>query len=335
VAEAAVPAPRRIVVINVTRIGDTLLATPAIRALAKAWPQAQLTVFGHPKRVEVLQHLPFVEMIGSITKHRARWRGWLGMQRWNLALVYGFDRALVAYALRVADKVVAFRQGDERIDARLFRVVEHPPAHAMHAVRLPLLLVQALGVPPDGLRLSYVVTPREKAWAREFLGALRAPGEAPLVGLQIAGFHATRYRDWPLESFAELAQRIVGRWPRARLLFFGGEAERERTAALCARLPRHASNLAGRLSLRESAALMDALDLYVGVDTGPTHIIGALEPPMVALYHCHSPGSQIGPLERPRCHVVEHPHPAPCGPEVPMAGLPVDVVWNCVVEALG
>ncbi|MCE9571511.1 MAG: hypothetical protein K8R10_16135, partial [Rhodocyclales bacterium] len=60
--------PRRILVINVSRIGDTLLATPAIRALAAAWPEASLDVLGHPNRVEVLEHLPFVRRVGSISK---------------------------------------------------------------------------------------------------------------------------------------------------------------------------------------------------------------------------------------------------------------------------
>jgi len=333
VDEIRLAAPRRILVINVTRIGDTLLATPAVRALAKAWPRAELTYLGHPKRVEVVRHLPFIAASGAITKQRARWRGWLGARRWDLALVYGFDRPLVAYALRAAERVVAFRQGDAQLDARLYRPVEPPPA-TMHAARSPLLLTRALGVPDDGLRLAYTVTAEEKSWARSFLAATRLPGEEPLIGLQIAGFAATRYRDWPLESFAALAARITGRWPRARLLLFGGDAERSRTAALAGRLGSCASNLAGRLTLRQSAAVMDALDLYIGVDTGPTHIMGALDAPMVALYHCHSPGAQIGPLERARCHVVEHPHPAPCGPEVSMAELPVDTVWSKVLEAL-
>jgi len=326
--------PRRVLVINVARIGDTLLATPALRALAKAWPQAEITYLAHPKRYEVARHLPFLAATGPITKHRARWRGWIPGRRWDLALVYHFDRPLVAYALRVAQRVVAFRQGDAALDARLWRAIEAPAFQSLHAARIPLLLVQTLGIAPDGLRLAYVVTPAEKASARRFLGAIARPGEAPLVGLQIAGFHATRYRDWPLGHFAALCSRIAARWPKARFLLFGGEAERDRTAELAQRIGPRAANIAGRLRLRESAALMGELDLYIGVDTGPTHIMSALDAPMVALYHCHSSSQAIGPLERPRCYVVDHPRPAPCGPEVPMDELGVEAVWAKVVEAL-
>jgi len=334
-AEAQLEPPRRILVINVSRIGDTLLVTPAVRALAKAWPQAEITFLGHPKRVEVIEHLPFVSATASITKHRARWRGWLRGRRWGLALVYGFDRPLVAYALRAAHRVVAFRQGDEALDARLFRCVERPPAMTLHAALGPLLLTRSLGIPDAGLRLAYSVTNDEQAWARDTLRQ-RLPRKAkPLIGLQMASFPTKGYRDWPLERFIALGERIAGRWPNAHFLLFGGRPDRERTEEFSKQLPGKATAFAGMLTLRQSAALMNELDLYVGIDTGPTHIMGALEAPMVALYHCYSPSRLLMPLERPNCHVVDHPRAAQgCTTETPMGEITVDAVWAKVVEAL-
>lgn len=320
--------PRRILVINVSRIGDTLLCTPALRALAKAWPQAELDFLGHPNRVEIIRHIPFVASARPITKYRARLRGWLG-RRWDLALVYGFDRPLVAYALRVAEKVVAFRQGDAALDARLYRAVQAPPSLTVHAARSLMLLPEALGVQADGMRLAYAVTGKEKAWAR----AAVPPGK-PLIGVQMASFPTKGWRDWPAENFGELCERIVGRWPGAHFLLFGGAPERARTGALALRISGRATDLAGTLTLRQTAALIDRLDLYVGVDTGPTHIAGALEAPMVALYHCHSPSRLFGPLERMRCHVVDHPRTRDCGPDTPMAEITVDAVWRRVLEAM-
>jgi len=80
---------------------------------------------------------------------------------------------------------------------------------------------------------------------------------------------------------------------------------------------------------------MSRLDLYVGVDTGPTHIMGALHRPMVELYHCHSPSRLLAPLEHPCSYPVDHPRAAEgCGPETPMAEITVDSVWTRVVEAM-
>ena len=63
--------PPSILIINVSRIGDTLLATPAIRAVAKAFPGAAITFMGHPKRCEVVRHLPFISTVRGITKNWA------------------------------------------------------------------------------------------------------------------------------------------------------------------------------------------------------------------------------------------------------------------------
>lgn len=333
---ASLAPPASILFINVSRIGDTILATPALRALARAWPSARITFLGHPKRFEIVRHLPFVHEVGPIDKHRARFRGWLGRKRWDLAFVLGFDRPLVAFALRAARRVVAFRQQDEVLDDALFRCVERPAFQSLHSAKVPLLLLRALDIPPAGGRLAYVVTAEEQAWARANLQRRVPQGRRPLVGLQVASFPTKGYRDWPIEKFRELCERILGRWPQAHFLLFGGKLEVERTRSLSAALGSHATLFAGALTLRQSAALMNQVDLYVGVDTGPTHIMGALAASMVALYHCYSPGRLLAPLERPNCFVVEHPRAAGgCREDTPMAEIEVETVWRRVVEALG
>jgi len=329
--------PASVLVINVSRIGDTLLVTPALRALAQAWPQAQIAFLGHPKRAAIIEHLSFVSRVAAITKDRAQWRGWFPGPRWDLALVYGFDKPLVAYALRVAQRVVAFKQDDTTLDARLFHCVERPEFQSVHSALLPLLLTRAVGAPDAGGRLWYTVTPEEDAWAGATLAATLPESQraGPVLGLQVASFPTKAYRDWPVENFEALCVRIIDRWPGAHFLIFGGDLEKARTEPLVRRLGGHATSFAGKLSLRRSAALMNRLDLYIGVDTGPTHIMGALHRPMVALYHCYSPSRLLAPLEHPCCYVVDHPRAAQgCGPEAPMAEITVDVVWAKVVEAL-
>jgi heptosyltransferase-3 len=323
-----------VLVINVSRIGDTLLVTPAIRALASAWPDAQIHFLGHPKRFEIIRHLPFVASAGPLSKQRALWRGWLRGPTFDLALVLGFDRPLVAYALRVARHVVAFRQGVDALDARLFRCVEPPAFQSMHAARIPLLLTRALGLPDAGLRLAYRVTDDETRRADATLRRILPAGAGPVVGFQVASFPTKAFRDWPLERFAELGARIAAHWPRAHMLLFGGDTDRRRTRELAQRLEGRATSLAGGYSLRESAALMSRLSLYVGVDTGPTHIMGALAPPMVAMYHCQSPSHLLMPLERPHCEVVDHPRTQGCSAETPMSEIGVDAVWQRVLRAL-
>lgn len=328
------PAPDRILVINVTRIGDTLLTTPVLGALAAAWPKAEITFAGHPKRVEVIENNPFVSQVLPITKRRALFMGRLGGKRYDLALVFGFDPTLVEYGLRVADRVVAFRQQDESINRRLFAIAGEDGYSPPHAVHFLLRMVRPLGIEPAGLALSYRPTPEEGAWARETLARCKAEGR-PLVGLQVASFPTKAFRDWPLESFIALCERVREMHPGVHFLIFGGSLETERTEALYRRFSDCSTLFAGKLSLRQTAALMSLVDAYVGVDTGPTHIMGSLHRPLVAMYHPTSPSTVLGPLEHPCFFAVDHPKVG-LNPtiETPMAEIPVDTVLERLEAAL-
>jgi heptosyltransferase-3 len=325
-----------ILVVQVSRIGDTLLATPALRTLAAAFPKARLTCLAHPNRVEILQGLPFIHRLGRITKNLAPLRGWLPGRRYDLALVFGFDQPLVAYALRVAHRVLAFRQGNPALDARLWRAVDRPAFQSRHAVDFQLALTDAIGLRPAGRYLSYVVSDAERAWAGARLAPLRGQGVRPLIGMQIASFPTKAYRDWPVSHFIELCRRIRVEQPRAHFLIFGGDLERERTRALHAALPECSTHCAGSLTLRQTAALMNQVDLYVGVDTGPTHIMGALHRPMVAMYHGYSPSRLLAPLEHPCLWTVDHPRAGQGNSpdDTPMSEIAVDTVLAKVREAL-
>ena len=314
-----------------------MLITPAVRALARAWPAARIDFVGSATSAEVFCHLPFVSGVRALSKKRVHFLGWFAPKTYDLALVYGYDGdgPFVEYALRVARKVIAFTQRKASLNERLFAAVDKPAFGTCHMVDHFLSLIRPLGIPNAGKHLSYVVAPQERAWAETELASLRANRRAPLIGLQVASYPTRGYRDWPIGQFIELCQRIVASYPRAYFLVLGGSRERERTAMLGSAFPTRSSVYAGRLSLRQTAALMDQLDLYIGVDTGPTHIMGALHRPMVALYHPHSPSALFAPLEHPCLYVVDHPAAGQSsGRDIPMGDITVDQVWSQVERAM-
>ncbi len=328
-------APSRILFVVVSRIGDTLFASPALRALAAAWPAARISVLGHPNRVEVFRHLPHVAEVGSITKTSARLKRLWPRKAYDLAFVYGFDTALVNFALAVSSRVVAFRQADEDINRRLAVAVPVPAFQSEHAVLQLLRLPAALGVASTSRRIDFALAADEISAAR---ARLRAAGLAegwPLIGLQIASFPTKGYRDWPAENFLELTRHIAARWPAARFLIFGGKEERERTRWLANAIGASAVDFSGRLTLRETGALMGQIHLYVGVDTGPTHIMSAFDTPMIALYHCLSSSRHTGPLDHPAAWLIDHPDTDHgCSEQSAMHQIGVDRVWTAVQDAV-
>lgn len=320
------PADTNVLVIHVARIGDTLLVTPAVRALKQAAPKGRLTCLLHPARRTLYENLPWVDELGAITPKTAWLRGRFSSKRYDYALVYGHDAPLVRYALRIAGRVVAFRQNDDALNTRLWRAVPTPTT--MHAVHERLLLSEALGITTTDFHLAYVPTSAERATARAWL-TQQVFATGPLVGFQVASFPTKSYRDWPVESFITLGKRLLADHPGAQILIFGGRESRAPAERIAQALAPQAQSVAGEFSLRATAALLAQLSLYVGVDTGPTHLTGALGVPIVALYHCRHRGAQLAPLGHGHLAVIEHPaSDRECTADTPMDRISVDVVWE-------
>ncbi len=339
ISQAAAANAKRILVINVTRIGDTLLATPAIRAIASHFPNAEVTCLGHPARYTVLENLPYLIKTGSISKKSAWLRGWrdaFTSPEYDYAFVWGGDSALVEYACRKAEHVIAEQQRSESVNARLALAYTAPQKNSIHAVAWFLSMVQAAGIEADGFGLDYAVTKAERdAAGARLYGMLGASNNLPKVGFQVASFATKAWRDWPITRFIELGLRIVQHYPDARFVCFGAPQDQARIAELERSLRGRVLSFAGQTTLRESAAIMSHLDVYVGVDTGPTHLYGALKKPMVALYHPSIPSALYKPLDHPAFAAVDHPAAGPhCRAGISMNEITVEPVWQAVERAL-
>lgn len=305
-ADSAIRLPNaaRVCAVIVSRIGDTLLVTPALRAIRAA--SSHLTVMVHPQRQEVLQHLDFIDALVPVTKHSAWFRGRLPGARYDAAICWGREPALLRFAVRVSDRSVAFDFPELRgVGNGAVVRVPVPADSSLHAVRERALLAEAAGIAVTNERLAWVVTSAERSRAAAWIARHVPAGARTLVGLQPFSFPTKAHRDWPLEYFGELARRLCEASPQVHVLVLGDAAARPRVASIAEALPGRVTVAAGQLALRDSAALMQRLALYVGVDTGPTHIAGALGIPMVALYHPRYPGRNLMPLDNPQCRVLE------------------------------
>jgi heptosyltransferase-1 len=91
---------------------------------------------------------------------------------------------------------------------------------------------------------------------------------------------------WPAERWAEVERRLAARG-LLTVLFWGTEAEGERTRQLAARMTR--AVVAPRASLDAIAASLAGAHVVVGIDTGLTHLAAALGRPTVGIYCDYDP----------------------------------------------
>jgi ADP-heptose:LPS heptosyltransferase len=89
---------------------------------------------------------------------------------------------------------------------------------------------------------------------------------------------------WARDRFRELGRRLLELYPDVRLLVVGGKEDAALGEELCIAWGQRSHNLAGRLSVYGSAAVLQRCSAYVGNDAGAMHLAGMAGIPCVALF---------------------------------------------------
>lgn len=115
-------------------------------------------------------------------------------------------------------------------------------------------------------------------------------------------------KQWPVESFAELAGRLAREG--ARLVVVGTGDDQAAGALICGRAGGAARNLCGRTSLAQLMAVLQQADCVIANDSGAMHLAAALGTPGVAVFGSTNPEA-TGPLGAGWMTVRA---PLPCSP---------------------
>jgi ADP-heptose:LPS heptosyltransferase len=307
--------PRRIVVLRRCCLGDVLMTTPLLASLDAAFPEASITYACGAWSAAALGNNPHVDRVVTLPDRwdRAAWRGLVGLLRRER-----FDLAVIPERSPLPGVAAALAGIPRRVGldstGRGFALTDRVPMRGIrHETDLALDLARALGVGVAERRLRYF--PSEAAVARiAALLAERGTGSPLLVvhpgGAANPGVRMDTKR-WRPERFAAVADALAGRHG-ATIVIAGAPGDREAVASMRAALRREAIDLAGTLSLDEHAALCARADLYIGNDTGTTHLAGACGAPVVAVFGPTDP-AQSGPVDGVGEAVWD---PVACGPHV-------------------
>ena len=209
----------------------------------------------------------------------------------------------------------------------------------------PLLKVPAMVVGDGTPSLSPVFAPAdvELARARQLAG-IGSAGE-PLILLNPNASDLLPLRKWDGSRFIALAQRILARYPTARLAVTGAASERAAAADLCRAIdsPR-AVSVAGQTSLRELLALYTVASVMVTNDSGPAHFasltpmhtVVLFGPETPLLFRSLSPHTTViwKALACSPCVSVFNHRLSPCRNNVCMQTITVDEVFEAVQQAL-
>lgn len=327
-------APMKILIVHTSgRIGDTLLATPAIHAIRGRYPNSTITVFANKNTLPCLQNNPDIDVLKAFHRRTSPLFGLLKPNHHAMAFVFcgiaDNKASQISYARRTARQVFAFRTNtshDDKVDLSVpgYSAGEHIVDHYL---RLPA----ALGIPAASRRIVYRPTQFETGEAGRMLRDL-PPGF--WIGLKMTSLKSRPYRDWPIENFISLCTSISRTFPDTQYLIFGSPDEKPVIDVFIEKFPGRAHNVANN-NIRLTGAIMSRLDFYIGVDTGPTHVMSSFDTPLLILYHCLSPSTYVGPLEHPRATLIDHPAaPSECTQTTPLSEITVETVFGRFLQSV-
>ncbi|MFC1488656.1 lipopolysaccharide heptosyltransferase II [Thermodesulfobacteriota bacterium] len=304
-------------------IGDAVMTTPAVRAVKKNFPYADISILVKPWVAPVFENSPHIDrliMYDSTGRHK----GLIGKvriardvrrYRFDAAILFqnAFEAAFIAFLAGIPNRI------GFNTDARGLLLSHSVPCgseiKSVHQTRYYMSILERVGLDTDGQDIDLVVNEESKQRALEILGQHSISMPDKLVGINPSATFGPA-KQWFPDRYARLGDRIqevIG----ARVILFGGP-EDQGLGRKISRLMKHPPiDLCGKTDLEEAMALIQQCDLFITNDSGLMHVAAALNVPVIAIFGSTNPVT-TGPWS-PKSRIVRVPIDcSPClKPECP------------------
>jgi heptosyltransferase-2 len=311
----------KLVVFCPNLIGDTVMATPALRALRDGFPGATILGVIKPQVAPTLDGTPWLDgLIGFDPKARDRrvrtaavWRR-LRDERADIAVLLpnSFRSALLAWSAGIPHRVGYARGGrgvllTDRLEAPRDARGRRLPVPAVDSY---LALVRRLGCRVGSVRTELATTPDDEAAADRAWALLGLAPGVPVVCVNTGGTYGPA-KSWPSAYFAEVARRLAAE-DGVRVMVVCGPSERAAAREIASQAvhPGVVSLADFELSIGLTKACVRRSSLLITTDSGPRHFAAAFGVPVVALFG----PTHIAWTRTYHPRAVHLSQPVPCGP---------------------
>jgi heptosyltransferase-2 len=302
-------------------IGDTVMATPAFRALRRGFPDAILTAVIKPRVAPTLDGTTwFDELIRFDSASRQREERMVSVvrklrrARFDVAVLFpnSIRSAGIAWLADIPRRVGFVRHGrglllTDRLHFALDAAGRRLPTPIVESY---LKLARRLGCPVDSVRTELATTGDDEALADHAWSDLGLLAQQRVVCLNTGGAYGPA-KNWPSAHFSELARRLAREAGVAVLVLCGpDERAGAREIVSAAGHPRVVTLADRSLSIGLTKACVRRSALLISTDSGPRHFAAAFNTPVITLF---------GPTDVNWTRTY-HPrgwnvlHPVPCGP---------------------
>jgi heptosyltransferase-2 len=287
--------PDKVVIIRTDRIGEVLLASVSINSVRKRFPNAKISFitseYSRPlleNRDDLDKLMVFDNYNGKpVLKSALALSKILKKERFDMAIVLNPHKILHLGCLLAGIPVrIGFDRKWGFTLNRKMKDLRHEGKK--HEVEYTLELMNF--IESDDERIM----PRldmDKAFEEKIRGLFDEQGydmTKPYIALHAGSSNPVKI--WPSFKYAELINMITGSTD-INCVLLGTEKEKNITSAIIDAVDVNVLDLTGKLDLGELTCVLGASALFIGNDTGPTHMAAALRVPVISIFRNTAAGS--------------------------------------------
>lgn len=299
---------KEILIIKTDHIGDFLLSLPAFSILRKGFPSARITLLcgswikDFALQSELFDRVVCANISSEVSSERTP------PFDLNVLKTYHFPIFDIAIDLRVdpdsrflLDHVSARLKAGFECDHVALDFAHRAPSwnlcgkpnHARHTLTLLANFADAI---VSLFNAEHAANDALQTYIRSGTLRLTRSGTGPLIGISTRT--GAKTRDWPLENYVSVIQGLVLQYD-ATIILLGSKhqkADGDKIKDETATIAGNVVNLIGKIPLAELPHAVNQLDLYIGGDTGGTHLAAMLGRKTLCLHAGVTPLEHFGPV---------------------------------------
>ncbi|MFH0732439.1 MAG: glycosyltransferase family 9 protein [Candidatus Omnitrophota bacterium] len=282
---------KKILVIRLDHIGDVVLTTPIFRAIKQKYPDSKLAVLVSAAASDLVTSNPFVD---EILKYNAPWfrsRKKIVKLKEFFKLVSqmqkeGFDigidpRGDLRHILLMWLAGIKYRVGYGITGGGFLLNKEIGYNPRKHQIERNLDILGAIGISAASCETEFSISDADKKFALDFYAKNQLQDNDFVICIHPSpGFLSKK---WLPQRWSRLIIKLIEQF-NAKIVMVGLKEEKTLSAALKAAPSASLIDATGKTSLSALAALFKRANLFVGVDSGPSHIASSVGTPCVILY---------------------------------------------------
>lgn len=294
-----------ILIIQTAFLGDVILATPVISELKRIFPQANIDILVKKGNESLLENNPHLRKVYAFDKSAGKLRSIISLtkefrkQKYDLAInLHRFGSSGLITILSGAQKKYGFKKNP--FSFAFSKSFKHTIGDGTHEVSRNLSVIKEF----DTVNIK----------RPELFPSVKHYEKSRSFGLRNYSCYAPASvwftKQLPEEKWIELIKK---RAPIETIVLLGGANDSDLCERIIQQSGSDAINLAGKLNLLESAAMMSEATMNFVNDSGPLHLASAMNAPVTAFFCSTIPEFGFGPLSE-NSTIIEIQTPLNCRP---------------------